>query len=110
MENGVQIQQLKTELQKRKDTENDLRCENQQLKTNLQHHISEVDNLMKKLERIKQKETEYKELLSKLENEKKEVITFKLFVLTLVLIFYYLKIILFLYKMLNHTYSNNSAK
>lgn len=58
-----------------KDTECNLRCENQQLKTNLQHHVSETNNLMKKLE---QKETEYEQFLLKLEDGKKEVITSKL--------------------------------
>lgn len=72
MEN-IQIQQLKAEMRKVKDTECSLRCENQQLKINLQHHILETDNLMKKLECVKQKETEYEELLLKLENGKKEV-------------------------------------
>lgn len=72
--NIVQIQQLKVELQKVKDIECDLRCENQQLKTNLQHHITETDDLIKKLETIKQKETEYEEVLLKLENGEKEVI------------------------------------
>lgn len=77
----AQLQQLKAELRKVKDTECNLRHENQQLKTSLQHHVSEIENLMKKLERIKQKETEYEELLLKFEDEKKEVITFKLSVL-----------------------------
>jgi len=71
--NIVQIQ-LKAELQKVKDIECDLRCENQQLKTNLQHHITETDDLIKKLETIKQKEIEYEEVLLKLENGEKEVI------------------------------------
>ncbi|XP_024875177.1 sporulation-specific protein 15-like [Temnothorax curvispinosus] len=75
IETIVQIQQLKAELKKVKDTESGLKCENQQLKINLQHHISETDNLMKKLQRIKQKETEYEELLLKLENGKKEINT-----------------------------------
>ncbi|KYN34259.1 hypothetical protein ALC56_11366 [Trachymyrmex septentrionalis] len=70
MKNITQIQELKAELQKVKDTECDLKYENQQLQTNLQHHISETDSLMKKIE---QKETEYEELLLKLENEKKEI-------------------------------------
>lgn len=61
-----------------KATECNLRHENQQLKTNLQHHVSEIENLMKKLEHIKQKETEYEKLLLKLEDRKKEVITFKI--------------------------------
>lgn len=78
MKNIAQIQELKAELQKVKDTECDLRCENQQLEINLQHHVSETDSLMKKIE---QKETEYEELLLKLENGKKEVITFKLYFL-----------------------------
>lgn len=77
MESIDQIQQLKAELQKVRDIECGLRCENQQLKTNLQHYISKTDNLMKKLEHIKQKETEYEELLLKLENGKKEVIILK---------------------------------
>jgi len=74
MKNIAQVQQLKSELQKVKDTECNLRCENQQLKTSLQHHVSETDKLMKKLERIQQKETDYDKLLSKLEDGKKEVI------------------------------------
>lgn len=90
-----------------KDTESDLRCENQQLKINLQHHISETDNLIKKLEHIKQKEIEYEELLLKLENGKKEVIMFKLSVLSIML-FLIIYIILLLYKIC-HTYSNNNA-
>ncbi|XP_011872886.1 PREDICTED: protein NETWORKED 1D-like isoform X2 [Vollenhovia emeryi] len=72
MENIVQIEQLRVELQKVKGTECGLRCENQQLKTSLQHHVSETENLMKKLE---QKNSEYEELLFKLENGKKEVNT-----------------------------------
>jgi len=76
MKNITQMQELKAELQKVKDTECDLRYENQQLQINLQHHVSETDNLMKKIE---QKETEYEELLLKLENGKKEVMTFKLY-------------------------------
>ncbi|XP_018361869.1 PREDICTED: sporulation-specific protein 15-like isoform X2 [Trachymyrmex cornetzi] len=70
MKNITQIQELKAELQKVKDTERDLRCENQQLETNLQHHVSETDSLMKKIE---QKESEYEELLLKLDNGKKEI-------------------------------------
>lgn len=76
MENISQIQRLKAELQKIKDTECDLRCENQQLKTDLQYHISKTEDLIKKLEHIKQKETKYKELLSQLENGEREVIIF----------------------------------
>ncbi|KAL6260133.1 hypothetical protein P5V15_007670 [Pogonomyrmex californicus] len=75
--NIIQIKQLKTELQKVKDAEYALRCENQQLKISLQHHISETSNLTKKLEHVKQKETEYEELLLKVEDGKKEVIMFK---------------------------------
>lgn len=108
MENIVQTQQLKAELRKVKDIESDLRCENQQLKTNLQHHISETDNLIKKLEHIKQKETEYNILLLKLENGKKEVNTFKLSVLSVIL-FLIIYIILLLYKMSDHTYSNSNV-
>ncbi|XP_018398215.1 PREDICTED: ERC protein 2-like [Cyphomyrmex costatus] len=70
IKNIAEIQELKAELQKMKDTECDLRCENQQLETNLQHHLSETDSLMKKIE---QRETEYEELLLKLENGKKEI-------------------------------------
>ncbi|XP_018053882.1 PREDICTED: myosin-11-like [Atta colombica] len=70
MKNITQIQELKAELQKVKHTECDLRYENQQLQINLQHHVSETENLMKKIE---QKETEYEELLLKLENGKKEI-------------------------------------
>ncbi|XP_032683902.1 reticulocyte-binding protein 2-like isoform X2 [Odontomachus brunneus] len=73
MENICQIQRLKAELQKIKDTECDLRCENQQLKTDLQYHISKTEDLIKKLEHIKQKETKYKELLSQLENGEREI-------------------------------------
>lgn len=72
IKNIAQIQQLKTELRKVKDAECDLRCENQQLKINLQHHVSDTDSLLKKLE---QKATEYKELLLKLEDGKKEINT-----------------------------------
>lgn len=76
MDNTVQIQQL-TELQKVKDAECSLRCENQRLKTDLQCRISEIDNMMKQLEHTKQKESEYEKLLSKLEDGEKEVIIFK---------------------------------
>lgn len=76
MENTAQIQQL-TELQKIKDRECSLRCENQRLKTDLQCHVSEIDNLKKQLEHAKQKENEYEKLLSKLEEEEKEVTMFK---------------------------------
>lgn len=71
-----QIQRLKAELQKMKDTECDLKCENQQLKTDLQHHISKTEDLIKKLEHIKQEEVKYKELLSELENGEKRVIIY----------------------------------
>lgn len=57
-----------------KDAECDLRCENQQLRTDLQHHISKTEDLIKRLEHIKQKETEYKELVLQLENGEREVI------------------------------------
>jgi regulator of replication initiation timing len=90
MKTIAQIQQLKAELQKMKDTECDLRCENEQLKTNIQHHISETDNVMKKLESIKQKETEYEELLLNLEDGKKEVITFNPFFTLFLKLFYFL--------------------
>lgn len=76
MKNISQIQQLKAELQKMENMECDLRCENQQLKTDLQNHISKTEDLIKKLEHIKQKEAEYKELVSQLENGEKEVIIF----------------------------------
>lgn len=71
-----QVQRLKGELQKMKNTECDLRCENQQLKTDLQHYVSKAEDLIKKLEYIKQKETEYKKLVSRLENGESEVIIF----------------------------------
>lgn len=78
MENTAQIWQS-TELQKMKDRECSLRCENQQLKTDLQCHISKIDNLMKQLEHAKQKESEYEKLLLKLQEREKEVIMFKFF-------------------------------
>lgn len=80
MENTAQIWQP-TKLQKMKDRECSLRCENQQLKTDLQYHISKIDNLMKQLEHAKQKENEYEKLLSKLEKGEKEVTMFKFFFL-----------------------------
>ncbi|XP_025157835.1 centromere protein F isoform X2 [Harpegnathos saltator] len=73
MENISQVQRLKVELQKIKDIECDLRCENQQLKTDLQHNISKTEDLIKKLEYIKQKETKYKELILQLENGEREI-------------------------------------
>lgn len=75
VENIVPIQL--TELQKLKDRECSLKCENQRFKTDLQCHISKIDDLTKQLEHAKQKESEYQELLSKLEDGEKEVIMFK---------------------------------
>ncbi|KAL6439318.1 hypothetical protein ACFW04_003883 [Cataglyphis niger] len=72
VENTAQIWQS-TELQKMKDRECSLKCENQQLKTDLQCHVSKINNLMKQLEHAKQKESEYEKLLSKLEEGEKEI-------------------------------------
>lgn len=60
-----------------KDRECSLRCENQKFKTEIQCHISKIDDLTKQFEHTKQKESEYEELLSKLEGGEKEVIMFK---------------------------------
>lgn len=68
------IKRLKAILEKIKDIEYSLRCENQQLKNNLQYHISETENLTKKLE---QKEIECKQLVSKLADGEREVIIFQ---------------------------------
>lgn len=72
-ENNTNIQQISFELQKMKDSECYLRCENEQLRSNLEKQMQRTENLSEKLQFVKENGVKFEKLFKKSEDEQVQV-------------------------------------
>ncbi|XP_076246079.1 uncharacterized protein LOC143186345 isoform X3 [Calliopsis andreniformis] len=72
-ENEINIEEISFELQKVKNTEHYLRCENEQLKSDLEKQKQKANNLSEKLQFVKENGVKFEKLFKKLEEKQIQI-------------------------------------